>query len=196
MDILKAIKEETLHKGYYTLKRIFFPDGANREILFTSDSVACLVYLVDTHQVVLVQQFRASTQSPEHPTGMITELVAGRIDRQASPEQILLTELQEEIGAQVQPSQITWLNNGRPMTLSAGALSERCHMALVCIESSMIEADCGQTFGNAHEHERIQRQVIGIDQFLTMDCSDIRVLAMQYYLRTYLQEVGHATPTL
>ena len=74
-------------------------DAARRLRFERGDSVAAVVYNRDTRKVILVNQFRYPTY--EKGPGWISELVAGVIEKDESPDTTIRREILEEIGYEV-----------------------------------------------------------------------------------------------
>ena len=67
-----------------------------RELITRKDAVAMVAYDPVADEIVLVEQFRVGAIAEEHP--WLIEIVAGLIDENESPEQVVLRESKEEIG--------------------------------------------------------------------------------------------------
>ncbi len=190
MSSLIEGKREVLYQGYFTLCRITYPDGHIREVLEARDSVAALVYVADRDEVLLVEQTRVPAHSATNPHGQIVELVAGRIDKSLSLDEILLEELIEELGVTATADNIQWMNQREPVTLSAGTITEKAYVAYVEVNSSQVDSE-DRIYGLAEANERITRRWISREDFLTMVCSDLRVLYMQAWFKNHIQGATH-----
>jgi nudix-type nucleoside diphosphatase (YffH/AdpP family) len=85
------------------------------------DSVAVLVFNIDTNKLIFVNQFRYSTYQNGH--GWIVETIAGMVDSKESPEEAARREVQEEIGLNI--SALEHISTFYP---SPGGSSERIHL--------------------------------------------------------------------
>lgn len=70
--------------------------SVRRFSLERGNSVAVLVYNLETHKIILISQFRYPTYKNGH--GWLTELIAGMIDPGEKPEESARRELLEEAG--------------------------------------------------------------------------------------------------
>jgi 8-oxo-dGTP pyrophosphatase MutT (NUDIX family) len=172
-----------LHQGYWTLIGVDMGEGNNYEVLIATDSVCGLVFVRDTQQIMLVRQPRVSCRSRENLEGLLTELVAGLFDADLSMDQLLIQELRQEAGITATNKDIVWLNHGQPMTVSAGATTERTYLACVIVHSSQIES-AERQFGLADEHENISRIWLTVEEFRNLVCEDVRVFALQCWFFT------------
>ncbi len=68
----------------------------HRELVERNDAVAMLAYDPITDEVVLVEQFRMGAITEDQP--WLIEIVAGLIEADESPEEVVIRESQEEIG--------------------------------------------------------------------------------------------------
>lgn len=173
--------KHTAYQGFYTLEVHETAQG-QREVLRTTDSVSVLFYDVQNKRIILVRQPRESMISLENPEGLITETVAGRFDVTLGVLQLIIKEAKEEIGATITEDDIELLNNGKPMALSAGAITEKCYLAFVEIKPEMIE-EGEREFGAEGEGEKIRRVYVHEDELNTYICEDVRVFALIQYIQ-------------
>ncbi len=181
------MKRETLHKGFLTVEKITYDGGITREIIRASNSVNLLIFDRSNDEVILVQQRREPMLSVHNPTGMIIETVAGRFDVNLGAQQLAAKEAFEEAGIEIDPWDIELLNNGKPMALSAGVLTECAYLCFVEIDESN-KRQSGNFFGtDPGEHtEPVRIPVVALDR---IDFQDVRVFALvQYLLRKLEQE--------
>lgn len=173
--------ERYLYAGFFTLVERNIGRGW-RQFLKTMNSVNVLVYVRDLDRFVLVRQPRESQIGVDNPTGQVTETIAGRFDRRLTPQDLIIQESQEEAGITLRPEDIEWVNHGQPMTLSAGALSERAYLAYAVIDSSQLGLE-QDSYSAPGEDERIERLLIKPDELARHGCEDIRVFALlQFHL--------------
>lgn len=167
---------ERVYDGFFKVDRVETPDGI-REVVQTTDSLSLLI--VCDGRAILVRQSRAAMMTEENPDGMITETCAGRFDGDYTPLELAVMEAEQETGIQVQPQNIDFLNGGRPMAVSAGAITERSYLAWAEIDGRLPRAR--KSYGNPAEGERITRielSVGAIPQYLQGKCEDIRVFTL------------------
>lgn len=120
------------------------------------DSVAVILFEPETQSILLVNQFKYPTF--EKGPGWITEIVAGMIDGNESPEDAVRREVKEETGLD-----ITDLQHVSTFYVSPGGSSER--IVLYCAEVGRI--DPPMTSGGVEaEGEDIQVQVMPLPEAL------------------------------
>ena len=142
-----------LHDGFVKLTK----DG-KFEAVHTTNSVAVLVYVSDLDKIVLINQSRAPMKNDVNPEGTIIEVPAGRFDRKLSVEALVVKELDEEIGAKIDESQVQLVSDGW-LAMSPGILTERIYLTYVEITSNQLE-EKGRVFGVAAEGEIIHRRIL------------------------------------
>lgn len=145
---------EVLHSGFCRVERRT-SDGHERVV--TTDSVAVLVYLKDTDELIFIEQPRFPlVKQYDNPHGYSIECVAGRIDCEIGLAELVIKEVREEIGVDITADEVYILNGSAPLTLSPGILTERMYLAYVKITSDRLGAERA-IYGNQHEGERIRR---------------------------------------
>jgi|GEM_PF-1355150 len=177
---------------FFKLVHRYIGGGRFYEIVLASDSASGLVHLIDTAEVILVQQLRPAMRGLTDAEGTLVELVAGRFDHPGeSATKLFIREAAEEIGATIYPHQVEELNGGQPMAVGAGLTNERSYLCYAAITSDQLTGNDGDTFGtDADEH--ITRLRMPVEKFLTMKCQCTRVFALQQYLRAEIY-YGEAT---
>lgn len=153
-------------------------------VIRTTDSVAGLLYDRTNSRVLQVSQQRAAMVRDDNPDGLIIECVAGRFDCDLGPEALLVKEALEEAGVHITEDDVELLNNGKPLALSAGILTERCYLAFAQIEPAMVAE--GERFGLAEEGEDITRLWVDAQLFINGTHDDLRVWAFAQFLKTKL----------
>ncbi|SCY08651.1 ADP-ribose pyrophosphatase [Nonlabens sp. Hel1_33_55] len=139
LKVLEAqVKHDTFEQETYIT--------AKRECLERGDSVAVLVYEVDTDSFVFTRQFRYPSARRGSP--WMLELVAGSIDDGESDIASAKRELQEEIGYQV--DKLEKIHTYFP---SPGGCSEQIHLFYTEVHSSQQTQTGG---GKESEKEDIQ----------------------------------------
>ncbi|MDA0117167.1 ADP-ribose diphosphatase [Vibrio sp. T11.5] len=105
---VEIISKETLFKGFfkmvkYRFRHKLFEGGwsevIEREMFERGHAAALLPYDPVTDQVVLIEQIRVGALEHAHPWQL--EIVAGIIDTQESPEEVVRREAAEEAGISV-----------------------------------------------------------------------------------------------
>ena len=161
-------------------------DGHNTVVVRATDSVAGLLYDVRKERALLVRQPRATMIRDNNPQGMILECVAGRFDVDLGPKALLVKEAFEEAGVVITEDDVELLNNGVPMALSAGVLTERAYLGFAEIETDKLVGDDDDVFGAEGEGETIQHVWIPVDILFNSTFEDVRVMALVLYLRLRL----------
>jgi ADP-ribose pyrophosphatase len=106
----EIVKREVLYDGVFRLVRnhiryrLFDGDFSKvftREVLERTSAAAVLPYDPYSNQVVLIEQFRpGAIADPTSP--WMTEIVAGVIENNETPEQVAIREAEEEAGCKIQ----------------------------------------------------------------------------------------------
>ena len=152
-------------------------------VVQTTDSVAFLILVTDLNQVLLTHQYRPATLDPEDSSnGMITEVTAGRFDAKLTVEELIAQEASEEAGATISSDQVILLNDGRPVYLSPGIITEKQVLAVVVVDSKQIE-DTEKVFGVASEGEQITRVWMAVDKFIDGPHQDMKTFALATWLK-------------
>lgn len=136
--MIKAdVSYDTFKGGKITTSRLAFERG---------DSVSILLYEQDTEQLLFTRQFRYPTC--KHNTGWLTEITAGSLEENETPEECIVREVNEELGYILQhPQHITTFYP------SPGASTERMFLYYGEVSSQDKQNKGG---GNQNEHEDIQ----------------------------------------
>jgi ADP-ribose pyrophosphatase len=131
-----------------TVRRLNFDRG---------DSVALLVFNLDTQKLLLVNQFRYPTyvKGP----GWITEIIAGIRDEGESPEETARREAQEETGLEVE--NVEFIASFYP---SPGGCSEQIY--LYYVEISGAKAKYDEVGGLLAENENIRTLELSLEEAL------------------------------
>jgi 8-oxo-dGTP pyrophosphatase MutT (NUDIX family) len=185
------MKEQVVHDGFLQVAIIQTALGP-REVIRATDSVNLLIFNKETRQIVLLSEPRTGMRAPDNPNGISTGSIAGRFDVDLTPEKLMVKEAEEEAGVTLAPEDITMLNNGQPMILSAGVLTEKAYLGIAIIDDSMIEQE-ERVFGADDEGESIRRVYIDLADLEDYVCESVRVFAMiQYFLRNFNgKEIDH-----
>ncbi|MDY5821293.1 MAG: NUDIX domain-containing protein [Helicobacter sp.] len=98
---------------YLQLQQVRFKENNDIkvwDIANANDSVAILLYNRDKDGFILVRQFRVSVflKNPLH--GFMYELCAGLCDKDISPDEIAVQEIQEECGYHVEANKLVLIN--------------------------------------------------------------------------------------
>lgn len=157
---VKIIEKKTVYQGYFkieklTLQHRLFKGGWSqpfeREIFERGHAVAVLLYDPILNKVVLIEQFRAGALEQGNP--WLLELVAGIIEPNENPEQVVIRETREEAGLDTStliPIYHYWV--------SPGGSSERVNLFCARVDAS----NAGGIHGLPEEHEDIKVWVLDI----------------------------------
>ncbi|MBX2813979.1 MAG: NUDIX hydrolase [Myxococcales bacterium] len=183
--------------GIASFKRILYDGFARLEawkvpelsfehlVLRSTDSVACVLVDKVANRVLLVRQQRPAIIRADNPLGVITELVAGRLDVDLGPKALAVKEAWEEAGVTLREDDIKLLNGGQPVALSGGILTERSYLAVAYISPEHLSGEDHDRFGREDEGEHIERRWMSLADFIadTTSHEDIRVWGAAQYLR-------------
>jgi nudix-type nucleoside diphosphatase (YffH/AdpP family) len=165
-DRIRVKDVRLLSDNHYTLKSTTFEwrrnDGTwqtqHRETYDRGNGATLLPYNLAQRTVLLVRQFRY----PAYVNGyddLLIEAAAGLLD-DASPEERIRTEAEEEIGYRLRDVRHVF-----EAYMSPGAVTEKLHFFIAEYESSM---KIGSGGGIADEGEEIEVLEISIDEALAM----------------------------
>lgn len=163
---LEILKEETVYKGHFELKKIhfrhkLFKGGFSgevvRELLVKGAAAALIAYDPVLDNVVLVEQVRIGAYDPHSERSpWLLELVAGMIDKgEESPAEVAIREAEEEAGLKVSN-----VEHALSVWDSPGGQLERLHLFLGLVDSSQV----GGIYGLAEENEDILVHVVSREQ--------------------------------
>lgn len=163
---LEILKEETVYKGHFELKKIhfrhkLFKGGFSgevvRELLVKGAAAALIAYDPVRDNVVLVEQVRIGAYDPHSERSpWLLELVAGMIDKgEESPAEVAIREAEEEAGLKVSN-----VEHALSVWDSPGGQLERLHLFLGLVDSSQV----GGVYGLEEENEDILVHVVSREQ--------------------------------
>jgi len=130
-DDAKILKEETVFKGFFEMKRIQVQhklfDGSwsrvlSREMFERGHAVAVLPYDPNTEEFVLIEQFRLGAMATSE-TPWLYEVIAGMIEPNENPSEVCHRESLEEAGIL-----LTGLQKVLTYLSSPGGTTERLHI--------------------------------------------------------------------
>ncbi len=104
---MKIIKEKIVFDKKLIIEEAKIVSGKNkfsRQRLNRQDAVAVLVLNSDSGKIILTRQFRYAIAGKSGEN--ITEIVAGKIEENDSPEKTVLRECEEEIGYRIRKNQL------------------------------------------------------------------------------------------
>ena len=179
-----------VYTGFVKVDIVDTPEGP-REVVTATDSVAFLVYNEDKQEVLLVSQCRAPMIRPDNPVGEILEVAAGRFDVALGVKGLIQKELEEELGVKLSDAeakeQIEILNDGVPLALSPGVLTERQYLAVVTVHQNQINAE--SRFYGVDADEKITRKFIPMGNLWSLKIQDMKTFALlEWFYAEYLGE--------
>jgi nicotinate (nicotinamide) nucleotide adenylyltransferase len=174
---IMEVARNRVYSGFCQVEMVDAGKGA-REVVRTNDSVCILFYVRDRNKIMLVRQMREAAIRDDNPSGTLVELLAGRFDVNLGVKALAVKEAKEEAGASISEDDVMLLNNGCPMILSGGILTERSYLAYAVINSCQIEHE-ERIFGVQSENEAIQRVWLTPEEFREYICEDVRVFALR-----------------
>ena len=153
-----------LYNGYYNLNKLIIRKKSgkktSREFLKNKDGVAAIVYDKNLDKYIFVSQWRPCLEN------YMTEIVAGSIEMNETPEQAIEKEILEEIGYKC--DSIKYLTK---CYVSPGVLSELIHVFYVEVSEKI--ADGG---GLESELEEIDIVYMTKSEMLSSEFIDAKTL--------------------
>ncbi len=114
---LSELEWETQSKGSAEWK------AHKGELYDTGNAAAVLLYNRARRTVLLIRQFRIATVYNGHPSGMLTEVCAGKIEGKLTAEQTIIKEIKEETGYDVKE-----VERVLSLYMSPGAFTEKLEL--------------------------------------------------------------------
>ena len=133
-------------------------DLVRRISLERGDSVAVIIFNLDTKKIILVSQFRYPSYKSGH--GWLIEAIAGIVDPNETPEESARREVKEETGLNI--SKLEKISSFYP---SPGGSSERIH--LFYSEVSGERAKYKESGGLISEGEDIKAMELSLEEALS-----------------------------
>jgi len=180
----KVHTRQTRYQGFYQLDSVEFSHALHgggssrvqeRELFVRGNVVGVLPYDPVRDQVALVQQFRIGAMY-QQPDPWMTEIIAGMIDTDETPEQVAIREAQEEAGIMLEKVELV-----SHYLSSPGASNEEVFVYYA--ETDL--GDIGGMHGLAEEDEDILVKVVSADTAIAMlNSREIRnalsIIALQW----------------
>ncbi|WED21466.1 ADP-ribose diphosphatase [Vibrio sp. JC009] len=155
---VEILSKETLFKGFFEMVKYRFrhklfeggwSEPVERELFIRGHAAAMLPYDPVSDEVVLIEQVRVGCLEQEQPWQI--EIVAGIMDADESPEELVRREAMEEAGVEV--GELTKVTSYYP---SAGGCSEKLDVYVGQVDAS----NAGGIHGLDYENEDIRVQVV------------------------------------
>ena len=170
-----------VYDGFLKVDKVQTAAGP-REVVVATDSVAFLVYNKDKDELLFATQDRAPMICPDNSEGTILEVGAGRFDVDIGIRGLVVKELKEELGVTATEAEIHVLNDGIPLALSPGVLTERQYLAYVEVTSDRIDP-AKRLYGEPTEGEVIVRRFIPARELSGIEIHDMKTWALlQWFL--------------
>lgn len=183
------MKRETFPHGFLRfleVERLTLPNGLVRERVVATDSVNLLIYHRNRDALLLCRESRAGFITADNPLGKSLGTIAGRFDKTIGVRELMAQEAIEETGVTVAPEAIELLNNGKPMGLSEGILTERAYLGFAEVTSAQVDPE-ERIFGS-DPGEEIERVWIPVDQLESYEAESIRAYTLiQWFLLHKIQ---------
>lgn len=160
-DDVETLERETLYQGWMRVERWrvrhpLFQGGMTaaftREVLIRHAAAALLPFDPKTDRVCLIQQFRCGLLAAGAKSPLSTEMVAGLIDKNETPEAVARREANEEAGLNVK--RIKDMGAGFTMP---GSCDEE--FFFFCGEVDLPDTE-SRVFGLPHEFENIKTLIV------------------------------------
>lgn len=111
-------------------------------------------------------------------------MVAGRRDRNLSVKQLMISEVKEETGIDLQEEDIELLNYGQAMAISPGMTDEKIYLGLA--EIKIDERSIPKLRGPAEENEKTYVLIFHIHDLNNFLCEDLKTFALIQHLGALL----------
>jgi ADP-ribose pyrophosphatase len=163
---VEILSEETLFQGFFKMVKYRFrhrlfaggwSEPVERELFVRGHAAAMLPYDPVRDEVVLIEQIRVGTLDQAQPWQI--EIVAGIMDADESPEELVRREAVEEAGVEV--GELVKVTSYYP---SAGGCSEKLDVFVGQVDAT----DAGGIHGLDYENEDIRVQVVSRDQAMSL----------------------------
>lgn len=167
-DHVKIISRQPEFNGYHKLETITcqprsllhegYANEMSREVFHAGASVSTLLYIPETDQILLNQQFRIGAFMAGVEDPFLFECVDGRIDEDEAPEVAARREVQEETGNEA----LDMIALGTVYS-SPGPVAQKFHLFVARIAKPQ-----AGVFGEAHEGEEIKTHLLPAASVLEM----------------------------
>lgn len=186
----QILNEEELYSFYiknkpffWVVKEEIYIDNENRVkdnefIVSRSDICSCVIYCKETNEIVLVKEFRSPVNNG---TNYIYELPGGSSFSEKDNINIIISELQEEIGLIVGEDRLQYISSRQLM----GTLAiHKCHLyklELTMEEMNALKANThNKTFGVKEDTELTYVEIVDLSFILQNNLLDYSNIGMIY----------------
>jgi len=170
---VEIIKRENIFKGFFTLEKAdlrfekfdaTMSEQVSRLNVYRGDAVSVLLYNSGKRTFTFVKQFRYPIYTVEPDNAWTLEAVAGSIEKDLTPVDTAIKEVEEEVGYKLEPGQLEYIGKCYP---SPGGTSERIYMYTADI------MDCPRlNSGGGMDHEAEDIEVVEMDYEETFEKVD------------------------
>jgi ADP-ribose pyrophosphatase len=160
-------EQKTLYDGFYKIESVRYSHSLHSgdmtgpidvELFVRGDVVGLLPYDPATDQVALIEQFRIGAMHNK-PDPWLVQIIAGMIDTDETPEQVVIREAKEEAGIELVEVELI-----SRYLASPGASAEEVYVFYAETDLSEIKG----THGLAEEDEDILVRVMSADDAIAL----------------------------
>ena len=185
------VKTRRVWDGFFKVDLVQ-AEGKEWEVVRATPAICLLLYNKTRDNVILLTQSRASMVSNKNFTGIMTEVVAGRLDKEGwTPQEIASDEAWYEAGVKIPPEKILLLNSGVPVASSAGITNEVVYYAYGEITDDDIDFTKA-VFGDPKEGEQIKRHFFSVEEFEKHTCDTLHTFVFKNWFLLMRWENIHA----
>lgn len=178
-------EQKTVYEGFYKIESVKYSHSLhsgdmtgqiNVELFVRGDVVGLLPYDPVSDQVALIEQFRIGAMHNK-PDPWLVQIIAGMIDTDETPEQVVIREAKEEAGIELVDVKLI-----SHYIASPGASTEEVYVFYAETDLSQI----GGTHGLVEEDEDILVRVMSADEAIALlDSGQIKnalsIIALQWF---------------
>ena len=113
--------EDTTNKALFSNKGLKVIEYENWNVVVENDTVVVIPYLIETNQIIIRQEYIPTYKYADGQEMHIT-LVGGTIEKDETPEEAMLRELQEEAGIVIRPNYV--IEKEKPLFKYKGSSSK------------------------------------------------------------------------
>lgn len=181
----KISEQKTVYDGFYKIESVKYSHSLHSgditgpiavELFVRGDVVGLLPYDPVTDQVALIEQFRIGAMHNK-PDPWLVQIIAGMIDTDETPEQVVIREAKEEAGIDLVDVQLI-----SRYIASPGASTEEVFVFYAETDLSQV----GGTHGLIEEDEDILVKIMSADEAIALlDSGQIKnalsIIALQWF---------------
>jgi ADP-ribose pyrophosphatase len=181
----KISEQKTLYEGFYKIESVKYSHSLHSgdmtgpidvELFVRGDVVGLLPYDPVSDQVALIEQFRIGAMHNK-PDPWLVQIIAGMIDTDETPEQVVIREAKEEAGIELVGVELI-----SRYIASPGASTEEVYVFYAETDLSQVEG----THGLMEEDEDILVKVMSADDAIALlDNGEIKnalsIIALQWF---------------